>query len=280
MIHFIAGLPRSGSTLLSAILRQNHQIDAGMSSPVGGIFCAVQGAIGRKNEAAVFLDEEKKYHFLRSPFLTYYAGSRPIIFDTNRVWPSKLAVLARIFPHARMICCVREPSWIVDSIERLIRSNPYDLSSIFGFESGETAYGRAQSLCSTRGIIGFSMNAIKEAFYGEHADRLVFIEYEALCRDPGRIVRSLCRSLGIDPFEYDYDHIEQLPNVDKFDEQLATPGLHRVAPKVEWRPRETILPPDLFNSFGVPFWRQSNPRNVPVVHYDEAPKLSAVPNAA
>ncbi|MEM5734156.1 sulfotransferase, partial [Shewanella algae] len=32
--HFISGLPRSGSTLLSAILRQNPRFSAGMSSPV------------------------------------------------------------------------------------------------------------------------------------------------------------------------------------------------------------------------------------------------------
>jgi len=32
--HFISGLPRSGSTLLSAILRQNPRFYAGMTSPV------------------------------------------------------------------------------------------------------------------------------------------------------------------------------------------------------------------------------------------------------
>ncbi|MGA8585530.1 MAG: sulfotransferase [Roseiarcus sp.] len=32
-LHFISGLPRSGSTLLAALLRQNPRISAGMSSP-------------------------------------------------------------------------------------------------------------------------------------------------------------------------------------------------------------------------------------------------------
>ena len=45
--HFIAGLPRSGSTLLAAILRQNPAITASMSSPVGAIFSAMQKAISR-----------------------------------------------------------------------------------------------------------------------------------------------------------------------------------------------------------------------------------------
>jgi hypothetical protein len=34
--HFISGLPRAGSTLTAAILRQNPRFHAGMSSPVAG----------------------------------------------------------------------------------------------------------------------------------------------------------------------------------------------------------------------------------------------------
>ncbi len=36
--HFISGLPRSGSTLTSALLRQNPRFHAGMSGPVAGLF--------------------------------------------------------------------------------------------------------------------------------------------------------------------------------------------------------------------------------------------------
>jgi sulfotransferase len=37
-LHFISGLPRSGSTLLAALLRQNPRFTAGMSSPVYPLF--------------------------------------------------------------------------------------------------------------------------------------------------------------------------------------------------------------------------------------------------
>ena len=42
-IHFISGLPRAGSTLLAALLRQNPRFHAGMTSPVGAIFNAKIG---------------------------------------------------------------------------------------------------------------------------------------------------------------------------------------------------------------------------------------------
>ena len=40
-IHFISGLPRSGSTLLAALLRQNPRFHADMSGPMAGLFGAL-----------------------------------------------------------------------------------------------------------------------------------------------------------------------------------------------------------------------------------------------
>ena len=42
-IHFISGLPRSGSTLLAALLRQNPRFQVGMSGPLAGLFGALLG---------------------------------------------------------------------------------------------------------------------------------------------------------------------------------------------------------------------------------------------
>ena len=123
VIHFISGLPRSGSTLLAAILRQNPRFHAGMSSPVASLFMALRGAMSRRNEAAVFIDEAQKRELLKGIFASYYHAIAPerVIFDTNRAWCSKLPTLVRLFPDAKVICCVRHIPWIMDSIERLIR---------------------------------------------------------------------------------------------------------------------------------------------------------------
>ena len=41
----------------------------------------------------------------------------------------------------------------------------------------------------------------------------------------------------------------------QFDSQLGVGGLHKVHPKVGPRPRETILPPDLFERYSnMAFW--------------------------
>jgi sulfotransferase len=49
-MHFISGLPRSGSTLLAALLRQNPRFEAGMSGPLSGLFGALLGQMSARNE--------------------------------------------------------------------------------------------------------------------------------------------------------------------------------------------------------------------------------------
>ena len=269
--HFIAGLPRSGSTLLSAILRQNSAITAGMSSPVGGIFNAMQKAISGGNEAAMFLNDEQRAGLLWNIFDEVYSGEKGnrVVFDTNRLWPAKLGTLVRLFPECRIICCVRQVAWIMDSIERLVRRNAFELSGIFGYEPGGTVYSRCASLAASNGLVGFALDALREGFYSEHADRLLMVEYEALCRGPRETVGAIYEWLGLPYWDgHQFEAIEQIPGASEFDARIGTPGLHSVAVKVEWRERETILPPELFASFPAPFWRSNNPK-VPVIHCDE-----------
>jgi sulfotransferase len=269
--HFISGLPRCGSTLLAAILRQNPAIHASMSSPVGGIFSAMQKAISGSNEAAMFLSDRQRARLLRGIFDTAYEFVPDMtVFDTNRVWPAKLPVLTRLFPDAKVICCVRRPAWIVDSIERLIRSNPMELSGIFGFEPGGTVFSRVQGLMSPTGLVGFALDALREGYYSPLATgRMWLVEYEALAKHPGPTIAAIYDWLGLPRFAHDFANIEQIPGAQAFDRKLGTPRLHAVKPRVEWRERESVLPPALFKSLPAPFWRVDPNPAVPLVHVNE-----------
>jgi len=267
-VHFISGLPRSGSTLLAAILRQNPRFNAGMSSPVGSLFMALQGAMSRRNEAAVFIDEAQKRELLKGIFDNYYHAIHPdkVVFDTNRAWCSKLPTLVKLFPDSKVICCVRHVPWIMDSIERLIRENAFELSGIFNFESLNTVYTRVNRLATSDGLVGFAIDALREAFWGEHADRLILVGYEAISKKPKETIEQLYDFLGEPRYEHDFENVEYEAN--DFDLALGTPNLHKVRRKVSWIERETVLPPELFNRFANDaFWTipEINKHRVPVI---------------
>ena len=267
-IHFISGLPRSGSTLLAAILRQNPRLHAGMSSPVGSLFMALQGAMSRRNEGAIFIDEGQKRELLKGIFHSYYHAIHPqkVVFDTNRAWCSKLPTLVRLFPAAKVICCVRHIPWIMDSIERLIRDNAFELSAIFGYESLNTVYTRLNRLATSDGLVGFALDALREAFWSEYADRLILVGYEALVKRPEDTLKQLYDFLGERWYAHDFNNVEY--EAEAFDLALGTPNLHKVRRKVEWIERETILPPELFNRFtNDAFWTvpERNIHKVPVI---------------
>ena len=270
-LHFIAGLPRSGSTLLAGILRQNPRFHAGMTGPVGAMYMALEGAMSRRNEAAVFIDDDQRRAVLKGLFANYYGSIEPdkTIFDTNRVWCTKLPALSHLFPKSRIICCVRDIGWIMDSVERLVRRNAFELSGMFGFDAGATVYTRVNRLSASDGLVGYALDALREAFFGEEAERLILLEYQALTRAPESSMRLLYSLLGQEYFEHDFENVDY--QADEFDMQLGARGLHTVRRKVEWIERESVLPPELFGRFqNDMFWRQpqANIRQVTIIQLE------------
>ena len=76
-LHFISGLPRSRSTLLTALLRQNPRFSAGMSSPVYALFRSRLHETSARNEGAVFIDDAIRKRLLTGVFDAYYAEATP-----------------------------------------------------------------------------------------------------------------------------------------------------------------------------------------------------------
>ncbi len=141
-IHFVSGLPRAGSTLLCALLRQNHRFAAAMTSPVASLVNTLLPKMSGVNEFAVFFDDVRRRTVLRGIFdaLLCKRRFRPVVFDTNRTWTAKAALLSDLYPEARIICCVRDISWIIDSIEKMLRKNSLQVSRMFSFQPGSSVY--------------------------------------------------------------------------------------------------------------------------------------------
>ncbi|MFZ3183338.1 MAG: sulfotransferase [Pseudomonas sp.] len=265
--HFISGLPRSGSTLLAALLRQNPRFHAGMTSPVGSLLSALLGQFSAGSEFGPVITQEQRKRLLAGLFSNYYAehAGTDIVFDTNRQWCAKLPALMDLFPQAKVIACVRNVAWVMDSIERLYRANPYENTKLFGEDvERNTVYSRVETLAQRNRLVGFSWAALKDAYYGEHAKSLLLVEYDLLAATPEKVLRLVYDFLGEPWFEHDFEHIEY--DAPEFDQALGLKGLHRVRPRVEVEARRTILPPDLFEQYaGLDFWRDSRSSEANVI---------------
>ena len=265
--YFISGLPRSGSTLLGAVLAQNPRFHAGMTSPLGGMFEALLEELSAKNEFSVLFDDAARQRVLRGLFDNYYADrSAEVIFDTNRTWCAHMTALTELFPDTRVIACVRDLPWVIDSIERVISQNSLSPSSIFNHTAQGTVYTRATGVTSSNGLVGYAYDALKQAYYSEQANRLILVQYETLVRDPSHTLAAIYDFLGEAHFAHDFERIEFDDR--GFDANIGTPGLHRVRARVAPAARATVLPPDLFNRFeNLAFWHdpQGNLRGVCVV---------------
>jgi sulfotransferase len=244
-IHFISGLPRSGSTLLGALLSQNPHFHGGMSSPIAQMFSALQTMLSGRNEFHVFIDDHKRSSIMRGLFNSYYDGihQSKCVFDTSRAWCSKLPAISQLFPGAKVICCVRSLVWILDSLERIVQKNPLEPSRMFNYEAGGNIFNRHESLTALNGLVGAPYSAVKEAFFGGFSDKIIFITYESLTERPAQTMAEIYKFINQAPFEHDFENVQF--DADEFDIRLGTRGLHRVARRVVPNRRETILPPEL-----------------------------------
>lgn len=260
--NFITGLPRSGSTLLASILRQNPRFNASIMTPLGHVFTSTLSALGPDNEASMFLSAVERADMLRGLFDGYYSHFEPeieVVFDNNRRWTANISAISALYPVCKVLCCVRSPKAIVDSFERLFQAYPLHMSMIYGGKANTTAYERVHEIMKPTAVLGYSLNALRTAFFGPENRRMLMVEYDDLCRFPEAVIRDIYTALGEEQFIHDFNKIEPIPGAHEFDLELHTPGLHALKPTVVYEERKTILPPDIFAALPTPFWRLNEP---------------------
>jgi sulfotransferase len=265
-IYFISGLPRSGSTLLAAILRQNPRFRASVSTPLWEMFTALLQKMNF-SDGRVSIPDDQRERILKSLVDAYYGDLPPetIVFDTHRGWSASLSVLSLLFPGTRVICSVRSPAWILDSVEQLVARNPLRISKMFDPRAGANVYQRVDAMMSKDGFVGMPLANLRQAWYGDQAARVIAIRYDSLAAQPAAVISGLYSALGLEPFAHDFDRVEY--EEADLDERLNMPGLHTVAGRVEPRKRVNVLPPELFKQADHSFWDApgQNPRGVTIL---------------
>jgi sulfotransferase len=253
--YFISGLPRSGSTLLSAILKQNPEFYSDILSPVLKI---VVNTIEELTfcDNSFNIDEYQRETILKNIFDGYYCKNKQnVIFDTSRLCTLKTPLLKKLFPYTKIICCVREVSWILDSFERIIAKNPYYLNTIVDYDMEHTVISRCESLMSEDkgGQIIKALLSLQEGL-AINPKMIYLVEYDELCKTPEKIIKNIYDFIEKPYYQHDFNNIEYSNNL--FDLKCNLKDLHTVKRKVEYVQKNTILPLEIFNKYQkFNFWK-------------------------
>ena len=249
------GLPRAGTTLLGTVLNQNPNFHASISGPLARFVRAIIQESSSQGGYRHECPPEKRKQLIAGLFDNYHdTPDKTVFFNHNRGWPLLLPTVKDLYPNTKVLMCVRDIGWILDSFETLFRKNPYSFTSMFSGDENASVYSRCETLLNPGRTLGFAYTAVKQAITCEHKHDIMTIEYETLCRYPEMVMKSVYNFIEEPYYEHDFNDVAA--SYDEFDEDINLPGSHTTRKKLEWTARETVIPPDLWQRVaGMEVWR-------------------------
>lgn len=213
----MAGLPRSGSTLLSAILNQNPRFHSGPSSPVVPMMLALENELSQDELFKAYPKMDQARQIIGSILPNFYSDvESPVVIDKNRSWVNRPHYIRGYFDiEPKIICPVRNIDEILTSFIMMCRRNPYTGKGRVNFidemliRSGQelTDENRCRVIAGP-GILGQSFDGIRSILEQGQDKMIHFVEYQDLINDPEKTIRAIYEYLGEEYFEHDFTKLE------------------------------------------------------------------------
>lgn len=265
--YFIAGLPRSGSTLLSSILNQNPRFHSGPSSPVVPTMLALESSLSH-DQLFLSYPKPEQAKAIISSVLPQFHGDRkePVIFDKNRSWPVRLDYIQGYFDiKPKVICPVRGTADILTSFISLVKRNPFQVNGTVNFVDEMlikmgiplTDENRCEFLAGPDGILGQSVSGLRKATMEGNQHCLHFVEYDDLVSSPDETLKKIYDFLEEESFPHSFDKIRN-DYRERDPEVYGLADMHLVRPtlsKVSQKPEETLPRVILEKCENTEFWR-------------------------
>jgi sulfotransferase len=240
MIAFMGGMPRSGSSLLSSLLRQHPDIYVSPTSDLVEAMAQLRnnwlkwdGFRAQSVKEVAPRIREVLYGMMQSFYKPELAQGK-LVIDKSRAWPAYIEMIEEITDEkATIICPVRNLVDIVASFERLRHQNPLTAPHGTDMEyiQGQSLRGRVEILCADGGIVGMTARRITDAIDRGMADRLLFVPFSSIVTDPVSTCVHLFGLLGLKPVCVKTESI--LPDNHTSDMEVWGLPLHNVGDRVD-----------------------------------------------
>ncbi len=228
----LSGLPRTGSTLLSAILSQNPEIHAEGNSAVCQLMWDMQQSVF--NSEQMKASRKDLTNQLVSPIPhTYYSDvAKPIVVDKCRSWtlPANMQMLNRYFDNApKVIVLVRPMVEIVASFMSLRKANGWQ-----DLEAGLLDDGSEPIMRSLAGVEWARKNNNGE---------FLFVTYDELVDDTQATLERIYKHCNWKSFDHNLDEIVNTHKEN--DDVYNLAGQHDVRPQISRRTVDVDLSDEL-----------------------------------
>jgi sulfotransferase len=263
-IYFLSGLPRSGSTVLAALLQQHSEMHttatSGLLDMLVGTLEAWAGSLSQKSSTKDKAAQEKEIQrILKSICETKYADiDKPVILDKARGWASdvNMPTMYNVLGYKpKIIATVRN---VEDCVASMVRVAKPDNLTEFLRHSDLVDHVK-QSYQTLLRAHNFGPECIH------------YVEYEDLVSKPEEVLRGVEEFLELTPHTYDLNNIDASNLQEKDEEVWEVKGLHNVRKKL--KKADTLSAEDtlehMYRGFVQPrFWRGEQTSNLPVHKLD------------
>lgn len=231
--NFIIGLPRSGSTLLATLLRQNSDIYVTSTSPMLDQLVANQDIYKHKLQTtkANYIQEQLDNITLRMIQGMWDHVPQSIIIDNNRGWGKNLPSVEILFKEKiKCIACYRDIPSIMASWLTLIHKNPTNGIDMDLRQRGLEISDANRMMLLWNEMVADCVDSLLCSV--RDSDSILLVNYDTLCESPELIMQQVNQFIGVDTV-YDFSRIGQhsIPQDDETSWGLS--GLHTVRDKLE-----------------------------------------------
>lgn len=263
--YFMAGLPRSGSTLLASILNQNPDIYVSAQSPLPNML----GAAYNQYQSKENLDSSRFddiYNVVDNIIpLFYEKHPENQIIDKNFSWlePHPYVILEHHLKNdIRVICPVRDVMEILASWNRLCeedRNNEYDKIIMKGDKSKRAISDKRadyfMNLDNEESGIRNSIENMKRILYPQFKDNIMLVEYDELVSDTENTINKVYDFLEIEHFDHSF---EGMKTTHEYSNVWGVKGHHDIKPSIqkEEYDLESIFSAETIRKYsGLEFWK-------------------------
>lgn len=238
--YFLAGLPRSGNTLLSSILNQNPDIYSSHLSPIAGILWNYEQNVYNIENVIKLENKEPILNVGKNVIVNYYSNiNKPIIIDREKAWATEpnIGIIKKyITPTPKIIFTVRPIIEILASFINIIPEYSYIDRAMEATGWWYKDYlskndNRCDYLMSPGGQIDKILLSINQVINSNNKGMFHIVSYDDIVNKPDDTLTGIYEFLQLPNYKHNFNNIVKLEKDN--DEILGQPAnLHKIRPKL------------------------------------------------